>query len=255
MAKNRINDRTKILLIDEDEGTFYLLKRTLQAENYRIYVASGGKQGKELCASICPDLILTDINLSDMDGENLIHDLRVWTKCPLIVISEKNAYTDKVRALYAGADDYVVKPFHEQELKARIIAAMRRRIPDGQGEVYHAKELKIDFLKRLVSIAGEEIHLSPVEYRMLECLAFNAGTVVTYQMLLEKIWGPYANGGSRILRVNMTNIRKKIEKTPIEPVYITTIPRVGYRMLENGNEKISADNRRFDNKKTNFEKK
>ena len=139
---------------------------------------------------------------------------------------------DKVNALYAGADDYIVKPFHEQELAARIYTALRRRIPGGQGSFYRAGDLKIDFSRRQVSLAGEEIHFSPVEYRILECLALNSGTVVTYQMLLEKIWGPYASSGSRILRVNMTNIRKKIEKILMDPTYITTIPRVGYRMPE-----------------------
>lgn len=232
MMENRINDRAKILLIDEDEGMFYLLRRMTQRENYRIYTAKGGKQGMEMSASFCPDLILTDIELDDVNGMDFVAQLRERTDCPIIVVSAQNSYTDKARALYAGADDYVVKPFHEQELKARIYAALRRRIPSGQGALYQAEGLKIDFSKRQVTVAGENVHFSPVEYRILECLALNSGTVVTYQMLLEKIWGPYANSSSRILRVNMTNIRKKIEKIPMEPFYITTVPRVGYRMLE-----------------------
>ena len=179
-----------------------------------------------------PDLILMDTQLSDMDGIGLIQWFREWTDCPILVVSGQTGYMDKVNALYAGADDYIVKPFHEQELAARIYTALRRRIPGGQGSFYQAGDLKIDFSRRQVSLAGEEIHFSPVEYRILECLALNSGTVVTYQMLLEKIWGPYASSGSRILRVNMTNIRKKIEKIPMDPTYITTIPRVGYRMLE-----------------------
>ena len=138
---------------------------------------------------------------------------------------------------------YPDKPFHEQELAARIYTALRRRIPGGQGSFYQAGDLKIDFSRRQVSLAGEEIHFSPVEYRILECLALNSGTVVTYQMLLEKIWGPYASSGSRILRVNMTNIRKKIEKIPMDPTYITTIPRVGYRMLESQIGRVSCRER------------
>lgn len=232
MEKNRISDRVKILLIDEDESIFYLIRRVLQKENYRVYTSKSGRQGMEMSTSICPDLILMDIQLSDMDGIELIQWFREWTDCPILVVSGQSNSTDKVNALYAGADDYIVKPFHEQELAARIYTALRRRIPSGQGAYYEAQDLKIDFSKRQVILAGEEIHLSPVEYRILECLALNSGAVVTYQMLLEKIWGPYASSGSRILRVNMTNIRKKIEKVPMNPTYIITIPRVGYRMLE-----------------------
>lgn len=232
MIENRINDRAKILLIDGDESSSYLVRRMLQRENYRIYYAKSGKQGMEMSTGFCPDLILMDTRLCDMDGIELIEQLREWTDCPLIVISEKSSSVDKAQALYAGADDCVGKPFHEQELKARIFAALRRRIPNGAGALYQAQGLKIDFSRRQVTVSGEDVHFSPVEYRILECLAINSGTVVTYQMLQEKIWGPYADSGSRILRVNMTNIRKKIEKTPMEPSYIITIPRVGYRMLE-----------------------
>lgn len=232
MEKNRISDRVRILLIDEDESMFYLIRRTLQRENYKLYTSKSARQGMEMSTSICPDLILMDTQLSEMGGIALIQWFREWTDCPVLVISGQNSYTDKVEALYAGADDYIVKPFHEQELSARIYTALRRRIPSGQRACYQAQDLKIDFSKRQVFLDGQEIHFSPVEYRILECLALNSGTVVTYQMLLEKIWGPYASSGSRILRVNMTNIRKKIEKTPVDPGYIITIPRVGYRMLE-----------------------
>lgn len=232
MIENRINDRAKILLIDEDESTSYLMRHLMQEENYKIYTAKTGKQGMEMSTSFCPDLILMDIELHDMSGMELIQQLREWTDCPILVISKRKSYVDKTQALYAGADDYMVKPFHEQELKARIFAALRRRISNGQGTLYQAEGLKIDFSRRQVTVSGEAVHFSPVEYRILECLALNSGTVVTYQMLQEKIWGPYAGSGSRILRVNMTNIRKKIEKMPMKPAYITTIPRVGYRMLE-----------------------
>ena len=239
MEKNRISDRVKILLIDEDESIFYLTRRVLMKENYRVYTAKNGRLGMEMSTSICPDLILMDTQLSDMDGVQMIEWFREWTDCPILVISEQNGYMDKVNALYAGADDYLVKPFHEQELAARIYTALRRRIPSGQGTFYEAGDLKIDFSRRQVILAGEEIHFSPVEYRILECLALNSGAVVTYQMLLEKIWGPYASSGSRILRVNMTNIRKKIEKVPMNPAYIITIPRVGYRMLESQTASVS----------------
>lgn len=232
MEKNRISDRIKILLIDSDESIYYLIRRVLTKEKYRIYVSKSGRQGMEMSTSICPDMILMDTALPDMGGLAFVEWFREWTDCPILVLSEQSGYMEKVDALYAGADDYMVKPFHEKELAARVHALLRRRIPGGQPACYECDDLKIDFAKRQISLAGEEIHFSPVEYRILECLALHAGTVVTYQMLLEKIWGPYANSSSRILRVNMTNIRKKIEKIPMNPDYIITIPRVGYRMRE-----------------------
>lgn len=232
MKENRICDRAKILLIDEDESISYLLRRILQGENYKVYTAKSGKQGMAMCASLCPDLLLMDIRLKDIDGMELIRWFREWTDCPILIVSEQSSYVDKVEALYAGADDYIVKPFHEQELKARIYTVLKRRISSVSGNFYQAGDLKIDFTGRQVLRGGEEIHFSPVEYRILECLALNSGTVVTYQMLMEKIWGPYTSCNSRILRVNMTNIRKKIEDPSGEPQYIITIPKVGYRMLE-----------------------
>ena len=237
MIENRISDRAKILLIDEDTSISYLIRRAMEKENYKIYIAGSGKQGMEMSTGVCPDLILMDNKFSDMEGITLIQWFREWTDCPIIILSERSSYLDKVEALYAGADDYMVKPFHEKELAARIFSALRRRISAGGHTYYEAGNLKVDFTKRQVLLGGTEVHFSPVEYRIIESLALNSGTVVTYQMLLEKIWGPYAEQNSRILRVNMTNIRKKIESSPLEPEYITTIPRVGYRMLESQAEK------------------
>ncbi len=232
MKKNRTTDRARILLIDEDENISYLLRKTMERDKYRIYSAKSGREGMETGTSICPDLILMDTALHDLDGFGLIRWFRGWTDCPLLVISAQNSYSDKVRALYDGADDYIVKPFHEEELAARIYTALRRRILNHPNTCYQSGALKIDFDRRQVMLSGREVHFSPVEYRILECLASNSGAVVTYQMLLEKIWGPYAGSGSRILRVNMTNIRKKLGRAPAEPEYIITIPRVGYRMPE-----------------------
>ena len=152
--KNQISDRVKILLIDEDESIFYLIRRVLQRENYRLYTSTSGRSGMEMSTSICPDLILMDTQLSDMDGIGLIQWFREWTDCPILVVSGQTGYMDKVNALYAGADDYIVKPFHEQELAARIYTALRRRIPGGQGSFYQAGDLKIDFSRRQVSLAG-----------------------------------------------------------------------------------------------------
>ena len=145
MIENRISDRAKILLIDEDTSISYLIRRAMEKENYKIYIAGSGKQGMEMSTGVCPDLILMDTQLSDMDGIGLIQWFREWTDCPILVVSGQTGYMDKVNALYAGADDYIVKPFHEQELAARIYTALRRRIPGGQGSFYQAGDLKIDF--------------------------------------------------------------------------------------------------------------
>ncbi|MCI8670192.1 MAG: response regulator transcription factor [Lachnospiraceae bacterium] len=229
----KLCDKVKLLLIDEDTNMHCLIKNLLNQANYKIYEADNGTMGIQLSTSLCPDIVLLDLKLRDMNGIEIIKCIREWSDCPIIVISESDGVAGKVKALYTGADDYIVKPFNNQELKARIYSVLRRRGSSGHTHPYKAKDLEIDFDRRLVTVRNQEIHFPPIEYRILEQLALNAGTVVTYKMLLQKIWGPYTNGNSRILRVNMTNIRKKIEKIPTSPEYIYTISRVGYRMIEN----------------------
>ena len=150
----------------------------------------------------------------------------------MIVVSSKGKEKDKVSALDAGADDYITKPFGSEELMARIRCALRYRRKYGSKNVYEYDGLKVDYERRLVIVDGKQIHLTPVEYRIMEYLTMNSGKVVTYQMLLEKIWGPYVSENNKILRVNMTNIRRKIGDDPAEPKYIFTESGVGYRMAE-----------------------
>lgn len=233
IERMKLCDKVKVLLIDEDTNIHFLIKNLLDQEHYKIYEADNGTMGLQLSTSLCPDIVIVDLKLRDVNGMEIIRCIREWSDCPIIVLSESDAAAGKVKALYAGADDYIVKPFYEQELRARIFAVLRRRGAGGHTHPYKAKDLEIDFDRRLVTVRNQEIHFPPIEYRILEQLALNAGTVVTYKMLMQKIWGPYTNGNSRILRVNMTNIRKKIEKIPTSPEYIYTISRVGYRMIEN----------------------
>ncbi len=227
------SDKVKILLIDEDINMHCLIKKLLNQDNYKIYVADNGSMGLQLSTSLCPDIILLDVKLSDTNGMEIIRQIRNWSDCPILIISEKDDSICKVNALYSGADDYIVKPFNNQEMQARIFSALRRRGAYGHTHPYQAKDLKIDFDKRQVIIRNQEVHFPPIEYRILEQLALNAGNVVTYKMLMQKIWGPYTSDNSRILRVNMTNIRKKVEEITTMPEYIFTISRVGYRMVEN----------------------
>lgn len=234
MKENYKTNKVKILLIDHDKNMQYFMKKLMQQENYKVYVANTGKEGLEQSTSLCPDMVLLEMKLLDMDGMEIIKEIRKWSTCPILVVSEDTNYKNKVTAFYSGADDYILKPFHEEEMRARIYSSLRRRVDIGTMYPYQAKDLNVDFNKRRVTVGEKMIHLPPVEYRILEYLAMNAGKVITYKMLLEKIWGPYTTYDTRNLRVNITSIRHKIEKEPTSPKYIFTEPRVGYRMLENG---------------------
>lgn len=227
-----IGTKYKILSIDEEKEVQYYLKRIFLQNGYKLYTAGSGKEGMEQLANSCLDLVLLDLVLPDTDGIALIREIREVSDCPLIVVSSRAQEQDKVAALDAGADDYVTKPFGPKELLARIRCALRYRRKYGIHNVYQARDLKVDFEKRVVFSDGKSIHLTPVEYRIVEYLAMNPGKVITYRMLLEKIWGPYVAENNKILRVNMTNIRRKIGDNPAEPKYIFTESGVGYRMAE-----------------------
>ncbi len=227
-----IGTKYKILSIDEEREVQYYLKRIFLQSGYKLYTAGNRKEGIEQLTNNCPDLILLDLILPDTDGIALIKEIRELSDCPVIVVSSRSRERDKVTALDAGADDYVTKPFGAEELLARIRCALRHRRKYGIHNVYQARDLKVDFEKRVVFSDGKCIHLTPVEYRIVEYLAMNPGKVITYRMLLEKIWGPYVSENNKILRVNMTNIRRKIGDNPAEPKYIFTESGVGYRMAE-----------------------
>lgn len=227
-----IGTKYKILSIDEEKEVQYYLKRIFLQSGYKLYTTGSGKEGMEQLVNSCPDLVLLDLVLPDTDGIALIREIREVSDCPLIVVSSRAQEQDKVAALDAGADDYVTKPFGAKELLARIRCALRYRRKYGIHNVYQARDLKVDFEKRVVFSDGKSIHLTPVEYRIVEYLAMNPGKVITYRMLLEKIWGPYVAENNKILRVNMTNIRRKIGDNPAEPKYIFTESGVGYRMAD-----------------------
>ena len=172
-----------------------------------------------------------------MDGIEVIREIRTWASIPIIVISARTQEQEKVLALDSGADDYITKPFGPSELMARIRTALRhsnRLQTDSllNQRPYQAGELTVDFEKRLVTLGGSEIHLTQIEYKIVSLLAKNSGKVITYDTIISNVWGPYADDNNRILRVNMANIRRKIEKNPAEPDYIFTEIGIGYRMLE-----------------------
>lgn len=226
-----------VLIIEDEKNICDFISATLTAQSYKVITAARGSSGLALVSSRQPDLILLDLGLPDMDGTNLIEQVRSWSDIPIIVISARTQEKDKVHALDAGADDYLTKPFGSKELLARMRTALRhsnRLRATGQVCIkpYHVKDLTVDFDKRLVLLSGKEIHLTQIEYRIVSYLAQNSGRVITYAALMSFIWGPYTDNNNRILRVNMANIRRKLEQNPAEPVYIFTEIGIGYRMLE-----------------------
>ena len=228
--------KTSILLIDE-ENIRSFISTALKNTNYKITTAKGGNDGLHLSASLCPDLILLDLGLPDLDGMEVIRKLRSWSSIPVIVISARTNEHEKARALDLGADDYITKPFGTVELLARIRTSLRHShqmqdMASTEPAPYHYKELTIHFENHVVTLSEENIHLTQIEYKLLTLLAKNSGKVLTYTYLMEKIWGPYTDNNNQILRVNMANIRRKIEKNPAAPEYVFTEIGIGYRMAE-----------------------
>ena len=210
----------------------------------KVGTLSGGQKtrvslGKLLLSR--PDIILLDLGLPDIDGVDIIKKVREWSSCPIIVISARTSEREKVLALDLGADDYITKPFGTSELLARIRTSLRHSNKMNTDspmfiKPYHAKDLTIDFSKRLILLHEQEIHLTPIEYKIVACLAKNSGKVVTYSSIMSDVWGPYTDTDNKILRVNMANIRRKLETNPAEPTYIFTELGVGYRMKEDESE-------------------
>ena len=232
--------KLSVLVIEDEKSICDFIAKTLNASDYKAVTAGSGKEGLAILTSALPDLVLLDLGLPDMDGIDIIKQTREWSSLPIIVISARVQEREKIAALDAGADDYITKPFGTDELLARIRTAIRHsnKIVDDKvnsTRPYSARGLVVDFGKRLVTVEGKEIHLTRVEYKIVSMLAQNSGKVIAYSSLIEQVWGPYADDNNRILRVNMANIRRKIEKNPGEPEYIFTELGVGYRMIEDEN--------------------
>lgn len=229
--------KSTILLIEDEENIRSFIATTLKNQNYKIITASSGTDGLHLCASLCPDLVLLDLGLPDMDGMTVIKKLREWNSTPIIVISARSHEQEKAKALDGGADDYITKPFGTVELLARIRTSLRHSSQLSAGihsnaPVYRHGDLTVDFEKHLVTLSGAMVHLTQIEFKLLGLLARNSGKVLTYSYIMEKIWGPYVDNNNQILRVNMANIRRKIEKNPAAPEHVFTEIGIGYRMAE-----------------------
>lgn len=232
--------RNEILLIEDERNICNFIMTTLKSNNYKVSFALTAASGLSLAASACPDLILLDLGLPDMDGIDVIRNIRGWSNVPIIVISARTQEKEKVEALDAGADDYITKPFGTSEMMARIRTSLRRfnlnnQIASPVQNRYQARDLVIDYDKRVITVNGTIVHFTQIEYKILTYLSQNAGKVITYDSLITHIWGPFADNNNRILRVNMANIRRKLESNPADPQYIFTEIGIGYRMLENEN--------------------
>lgn len=229
-------NKPSILIIEDDKAVKNLIATTLEMHDYHYIWADKGEQGILSAASQRPDIILLDLGLPDMDGVDVILKIRSWTNTPIIVISARSEDTDKIEALDAGADDYLTKPFSVEELLARLRVTFRR-LNDSRGEaiqnsVFQNVDLKIDYAGGCAFMKEKELHLTPIEYKLLCLLAKNVGKVLTHTYITKEIWGSAWDNDVASLRVFMATLRKKIEPNPSEPMYIQTHIGVGYRMLK-----------------------
>lgn len=233
-----------ILVVEDDTAVSNLICTTLEMQSYQYHAVKNGTEAIQTAASCRPDVIILDLGLPDMDGVSVIRKVRGWSNVPIIVVSARSEDRDKVEALDAGADDYLTKPFSVDELLARLRVALRRVRFDGEREsensIYENGALQIDYAAGCVRRGGKELHLTPIEYRLLCLLAKNTGKVLTHNYILREIWGNTAPDDTPSLRVFMATLRKKIEPIPSEPRYIQTHVGIGYRMLRQ--QEGGADN-------------
>lgn len=233
-----MSNKYLVVIVEDEYNISSFVSAVLQANGFDTMVARNGAEAIILITSHCPDLVLLDLGLPDMDGQGIIENVRGWSNVPIIVVSARTRERDKVMALESGADDYITKPFGTSELLARIRTALRHvQLREGeqaqrQTGVFHTGDLEVDYDKRRVYVNGEDAHLTQNEYKIVALLSKYSGRVLTYDSIIKHIWGPNAKQGNQILRVNMANIRRKIEPSTAEPRNIMTEMGVGYRMAE-----------------------
>jgi len=221
-----------IVVIEDDPAIRLFLRTGLGAHGFKVFEADRGKQGI-IEAGVCkPDLIILDLGLPDMDGVDVIKTIREWSVMPIIILSARSTEQHKIDALDAGADDYLTKPFGLGELLARIRVAMRHSVSSPEQDhsgVFTSGDLKVDLLRRQIFVGDREVHLTPIQYRLLSVLIKNAGKVLTHQYLLKEVWGPSYRDNSHYLRIYMSQLRQKLETDPAQPQYLLTESGIGYR--------------------------
>lgn len=226
-------EKATVLLIEDEPQMRRFLKITLQGHGYRLMEAQSGQEGLTEVATRNPEIVLLDLGLPDMDGLEVTKRIREWSRVPIIVLSARDQEDDKIRALDAGADDYLTKPFGAGELMARIRVALRHltiKHSEGEDPVFTLASLKVDFSKRQVFREGKEVHVTPIEYKLLSILIRHAGKVITHNQLMKEVWGPGYADQTHYLRIYMAQLRHKLEVDPARPRFFINEPGVGYRL-------------------------
>lgn len=220
----------RVLVVDDERAIRTFLRTTLTAQGYTVYETASGEEALAMAGAVRPDVMVLDLGLPDCDGIDVIRRLREWTALPIIVVSVREQEATKVSALDLGADDYLTKPFGVGELTARLRVVLRRAAKPGEEPVFVSGGLTVDLARREVTVAGERIALTPTEYDLLRVLVQHAGKVLTHNQLLRQVWGSAYGEAAHLLRVNISNLRRKIEPDPARPSHILTEPGVGYRL-------------------------
>lgn len=230
--------KDRVLVIEDDKSIRNFFRTVLEANNYDVLIATTGAEGYSMVTSQCPDVVILDLGLPDMDGMTILKNVRQWSSMPVLVVSARTHEKDKVAALDAGADDYITKPFGTSELLARVRTAIRHAratvlTAEGmQTGQFRAGDLLIDYDKHRVYVGDRDVNLTQNEYKIVSLLGKYEGKVLTYDFIIKEIWGPNMQNDNRILRVNMANIRRKMENNPAQPQYIFTEVGVGYRIVD-----------------------
>ena len=230
--------KDRVLVIEDDKSIRNFFRTVLEANNYDVLIATTGAEGYSMVTSQCPDVVILDLGLPDMDGMTILKNVRQWSSMPVLVVSARTHEKDKVAALDAGADDYITKPFGTSELLARVRTAIRHAratvlTAEGmQTGQFRAGDLLIDYDKHRVYVGDRDVNLTQNEYKIVSLLGKYAGKVLTYDFIIKEIWGPNMQNDNRIRRVNMANIRRKMENNPAQPRYIFTEVGVGYRIVD-----------------------
>ncbi|MGD0466973.1 MAG: response regulator [Terriglobales bacterium] len=221
----------RVLIIDDEPAIRRFLRASLSAHGYSVHEASTGEEALQVVPAVHPDVIILDLGLPDIGGLEIANHLREWSQIPIIILSVQGEESAKIAALDAGADDYLTKPFGLGELQARIRAALRRAYKDESGPVLITGDLTVDLSTRLVRLGEDEVQLTPTEYNLLKVLVIHAGKLLTHRGLAREVWGgAHYEDTQHLLRVNISNLRRKLEADPARPRYIVTEPGVGYRL-------------------------
>ncbi len=223
-------DGLQVLVIDDEVQIRRFLRISLAGSGYQTHEAETGEAGLLKAAQLRPDVIILDMGLPDMDGLDVLRQMREWTHTPIIILSVRDSDQDKVSALDAGADDYLTKPFSTDELMARIRVALRHAAPGEDIQIFKLGDLQVDLTRRLVTVKGEPVKLTPTEYALLRLLIQHAGRVLTHRQILREVWGREYENETHYLRVYFAQLRQKIEADPTKPSVILTEPGIGYRL-------------------------